>query len=128
MFFKNTSNASELKYIIATPANQHLKVYKQLKAHNINDCNILIEKPVGTSIKEFEQMNNCFTGLTFLYDNNYKELKQNLYTIGNIQTIQSIRASLGPRLRADNSIISDYMIHDIYLINDILNEQLTHGT
>ena len=110
--------------IVAVPAMQHYKTYKQLKSMGIEDKNILIEKPVGLNLKEATEMSECCHGLVWLYDKAYRNLRYLLKNkiIGDIVLYQSFRASMGPRIRTDVSIIEDYLFHDLYLYLSLTNQ------
>jgi predicted dehydrogenase len=99
--------------IIATNAELHLNLKNQL---NIPDSNILVEKPCGIESNRSE-FNNCFPGYIFLSSPQYKYIKDilNQGILGNIIYSRFERASMGPRIRTDVSIIEDYAIHDLYL-------------
>ena len=106
---ENISNVKKefTHVIVATPADTHLNIYKQLKALGIKDNKILIEKPIGCSLEEAEIMKDCCHDLVWLYDKTYREVKNIIRSgrIGNIKLIQSFRASMGPRIRTDVIII-----------------------
>lgn len=99
--------------IIATNAELHLNLKNQLK---VPDKNILVEKPCGTTSNRNE-FSLCFPGYIFLSSPQYKYIKNiiNKNILGNIIYSRFERASMGPRLRTDISIIEDYAIHDLYL-------------
>ena len=112
--------------IIAVPVEQHFKIYKQLKElYNIPARNILVEKPIGLNINEAEHMKDSCHGLVWLYDKTYKTVKNIIRSgrIGDVKLFQSFRASMGPRIRTDVSIIEDYLFHDIYLYLDLMNNK-----
>ena len=89
---------------------------------DIPQDNILVEKPCGVDIKDAELIKNAFPGYIFLYSDEYQYIKNNLDKIGNPQYWKSIRASMGPKVRSDVSILEDYMIHDLYLYRDLFGE------
>lgn len=99
--------------IIATNAELHLDLKNQL---NIPDSNILVEKPCGIESNRSE-FNHCFPGYIFLSSPQYKFIKETLNQniLGKIIYSRFERASMGPRIRTDVSIIEDYAIHDLYL-------------
>lgn len=105
--------------IISTPASTHLEIYEILKLDGLDDNKILIEKPVGTTLEEAEQMKNCFHGFVWLHDEGYNILKEKKNSIGTPLTYETIRASMGPRIRTDISILEDYLFHDLYLFFDM---------
>lgn len=106
--------------IIATPVSEHLNTYRKLKElFKLPDENILIEKPVGLNLEQAKIMKNCCHDLVWLYDPTFIELKKQINKIGKINLVQMTRASMGPRLRTDVSILEDYLFHDIYLYLDL---------
>jgi predicted dehydrogenase len=110
--------------IIATNAELHSKIINQL---NIPQENILVEKPCGVNIKDARLIKNTFPGYIFLYSDEYQYIKNNLSKIGNPQYWKSIRASMGPKVRSDISILEDYMIHDLYIFRDLFGESKVHN-
>ncbi|GJQ43743.1 MAG: oxidoreductase [Ignavibacteriaceae bacterium] len=106
--------------IIATPAETHLEIYKTLKEKfNLDDKNILIEKPVGINYVQAYEMKDCVHDFIWLYDDNYEILKEKINSIGKPLRFESVRASMGPRIRTDVSIIEDYLFHDLYIYKDL---------
>ena len=106
----------DIKYthiIVATNAELHKDFAKY------DNVKVLIEKPCGTNIDEARDLHWTFPGYIFLYSNEYNYIKNNLNKIGNPLYWKSISASMGPRVRADGSIIEDYMIHDLYMFLDL---------
>ena len=101
--------------IVATNA----KLHKDFHKLDINPKNILIEKPCGTNIDDAYLLRETFPGYIFLYSDEYQYIKNNLNKIGKPLYWKSIRASMGPRVRSDVSIIEDYMIHDLYMFLDL---------
>jgi predicted dehydrogenase len=108
--------------IIATPANTHLSIYRELKEKfNLDDNKILVEKPVGTSYEEANQMRFCHHGFVWLYDEMYEIFKERKNSLGKLLSYKTIRASMGPRIRTDISILEDYLFHDLYLYFDVFD-------
>ena len=106
----------DIKYthiIVATNAELHKDFAKY------DNVKVLIEKPCGTNIDEARYLHWTFPGYIFLYSNEYNYIKNNLNKIGKPLYWKSIRASMGPRVRSDVSIIEDYMIHDLYMFLDL---------
>ena len=106
----------DIKYthiIVATNAELHKDFT------NYDNVKVLIEKPCGTNIYEARDLHWTFPGYIFLYSNEYNYIKNNLNKIGKPLYWKSIRASMGPRVRSDVSIIEDYMIHDLYMFLDL---------
>jgi len=106
--------------IIATNAELHSSLKNQL---NIPDSNILIEKPCGISNRT--EFNSCFPGYIFLSSPQYKFIKETLdqNILGKILYSRFERASMGPRIRTDVSIIEDYAIHDLYLYQSLFTPE-----
>jgi len=105
--------------IIATPAATHISVYRKLKERfNLDDNKILVEKPVGTSYFDALEMKDCFHGFVWIYDDSYEIFKERKNSMGDIFMYESIRASMGPKIRTDISILEDYLFHDLYLFLD----------
>ena len=94
----NDVNIEYTHVILAVNAKLHSKIIKQL---NIPQENILVEKPCGVNIKDAKLIKD---------------------TIGKPQYWKSIRASMGPKVRSDVSILEDYMIHDLYIFRDLFGE------
>ncbi len=119
--------------IIATNAESHFDLKNKLKC---SDKNILVEKPCGT-LETRDQLINCFPGYIFLSSPQFKYIKSilNENKLGNIIYSRFERASMGPRIRTDVSIIEDYAIHDLYLFQalfeyddiEILNKNLLNS-
>ena len=102
--------------IIATQAEYHKRYFNYFK-DKIPQENILIEKPCGV-LEERKDLLGCFPGYLFLSSPQYKLIKSMLKnkTLGDKILYSTFRrASMGPRIRTDVSIIEDYMIHDLYL-------------
>ena len=102
--------------IIATQAEYH-KQYVEYFKDKVGAENILVEKPCGLLSEPREFYYDCFPGYLFLSTPVYKTMKKMLdeKQLGKILYSQFRRASMGPRIRTDVSIIEDYMIHDLYL-------------
>jgi predicted dehydrogenase len=112
----NSINEVNIEYthaIIATNAELHLNLRNQLRCP---DKNILIEKPCGIDTDK-HYLQDCFPGYIFLSSPQFKHIKQILEEnlLGEIIYSRFERASMGPRIRTDVSIIEDYAIHDLYL-------------
>ena len=118
----NNVNDVDIEYthvILAVNAKLHSKITKQL---NVPQENILVEKPCGVDRYDAELIKNTFPGYIFLYSDEYQYIKNNLSKIGKPQYWKSIRASMGPKVRSDVSILEDYMIHDLYIYKDLFGE------
>lgn len=109
-------NVEYTHVILAVNAKLHTELVEQL---NIPQENILVEKPCGLNINDAQKLKNCFPGYIFLYSDEYQYIKNNLDKIGTPKYWKSTRASMGPRVRTDVSIIEDYMIHDLYMYLDL---------
>lgn len=103
--------------ILAVNAILHTDIVEKL---SIPHKNILVEKPCGLNINDAQKLKNCFPGYIFLYSDEYQYIKNNLSKIGNVKYWKSIRASMGPKVRTDVSILEDYMIHDVYMYLDLI--------
>ena len=115
----NSINDVNIKYthvILAVNAKLHSKIINQL---SVPQENILVEKPCGVNINDAKLIRNSFPGYIFLYSDEYQYIKNNLSKIGKPLYWKSIRASMGPRIRTDVSILEDYMIHDLYMYLDL---------
>ena len=105
--------------ILAINAQLHTEIVNKL---NIPQENILVEKPCGVNYNDAQNIKDTFPGYIFLYSDEYQYIKNNLDKIGKPQYWKSIRASMGPKVRSDVSILEDYMIHDLYLYYDLFGE------
>lgn len=112
----NEVNVDFTHAILAVNASLHTELVSKL---DIPKQNILVEKPCGTNLNDALNINDTFPGLLFLYSEEYSFIKQNLHTIGEPKYWHSIRASMGPRVRTDVSIVEDYLIHDLYIFLDL---------
>ena len=109
-------NVDYTHVIIATNAEFHTKIFE---LSNLPPERILIEKPCGVNIHDAHKLKDAFPGYIFLYSDEFQYIKNNLSRIGKPHYWKSIRASMGPRVRSDVSIIEDYMIHDLYMFLDL---------
>lgn len=109
-------NVDYTHVIIATNAEFHSKIFE---LSNLPPERILIEKPCGVNIHDAHKLRDAFPGYIFLYSDEFQYIKNNLSRIGKPHYWKSIRASMGPRVRSDVSIIEDYMIHDLYMFLDL---------
>lgn len=108
--------------IIAVEAKYH-KHYVDYFKDKIPSANILVEKPCGLLSEPREYFYNCYPGFLFLSSPHYKTIKGMLKEkmLGDILYSHFWRASMGPRIRTDVSIVEDYMIHDLYIYQDLFN-------
>jgi len=106
--------------IIAAQAEYHKSYVKYFK-EKIGGDNVLVEKPCGLLNEPRELYYNCYPGYIFLSTPHYKRIKNMVYEkqLGKILYSKFTRASMGPRIRTDVSIIEDYMIHDLYIYLDL---------
>lgn len=119
--FKNLHDAT-IDYthaIVAVNAKLHSPIASAL---NLPLHKVLIEKPCGTSLSDSLLIKKAFPGYIFLYSAAYAYIKENLSKIGWPRYWKSTRASMGPKVRSDVSILEDYMIHDIYLYLDLFGK------
>lgn len=112
-------NVEYTHVIIATNAELHKDLFKRVKCA---PPKVLIEKPCGTDLDR-QDLLGCFPGYIFLSSPQYKTVKRIIDSnqIGEIIYSRFERASMGPRIRTDVSIIEDYAIHDLYLYQDLFN-------
>jgi predicted dehydrogenase len=108
--------------IIAVQPEYH-KTYVEYFKGKVGAENILVEKPCGLLSEPREFYYECFPGYIFLSSPIYKAVKKMLdeMQLGKILYSQFKRASMGPRIRTDVSIIEDYMIHDLYIYLGLFN-------
>lgn len=106
--------------IIAVQAEHH-KVYTKYFKAKLEGSKVLIEKPCGLLSESRELYYDCYPGFLFLSTPHYKRIKSMLKEkmLGDILYSHFWRASMGPRIRTDVSIIEDYMIHDLYIYQDL---------
>jgi|TARA_B100002003_G_C14137901_1_gene547330 predicted dehydrogenase len=115
--------------IVSVPPRNVLEVFGKL---NITADNVLIEKPCGVSYNDILKLGNIYPGLIFMNSPQYKYIKDNMEQIGKPLFFDSRRASMGPRIRDDVSILEDYLIHDLCIFMglfgsdvDVLNVLMT---
>ncbi len=126
-FFKDIDdvNVEYTHAILAVPAALQLPLFEKLKK-KIPAKNILVEKPVG-EIENSDKgnFNGAFPGFVFLHHPIYNYIKDNIEKdVGEVIKFQSIRASMGPTLRKDCSVIEDYLVHDIYMFLDLFKKDV----
>lgn len=113
--------------VLATPASTHRELALALIAH---DKHVLVEKPFATSSADAEEMFESAgrrrvvleAGHLFLYHPAVDALCCELTagTLGELRTAFAVRSSHGPRARSDVDITLDCMVHDIYILQDLL--------
>jgi predicted dehydrogenase len=127
--------------IVATHVGQHVGVFNHLTKCGMAPGHILMEKPCGSSWMDAEQLHECYPGYIQLHSEAFKYINQNIKKIGTPHLYKSIRASMGPRIRTDCSVVADYMIHDLYLFivlfqpfhaiqvvsKQVMNRLVSHG-
>lgn len=106
--------------IIATNAESHWDIKQKLKCKHV-----LVEKPCGTETTR-ENLFDVFPGFIFLHSAQFKKIKSILDSgeLGKIFFSKFERASMGPRIRTDVSIIEDYAIHDLYIYLALFNPDI----
>lgn len=114
--------------VIALPVSQH---YKYAKLALENNKHVLIEKPATDSYIKLKELVNIskkqklvfMVDYTFLYTSAVKKIKEllNNNTIGDILFIEAQRLNLGI-FRNDVNVIWDLSVHDISIIQYILNK------
>ena len=114
--------------VIALPVSQH---YKYMKLALKNNKNVLVEKPATDSYKKLresveiakKQKLILMVDYTFLYTPAVKKIKELLSKdeIGDILFIEAQRLNLGI-FRNDVNVIWDLAVHDISVIQYILNK------
>lgn len=111
--------------IIAVQAEYH-KVYTKYFKAKLGGENVLVEKPCGLLSEPREHYYDCYPGYLFLSTPHYKRIKSMVKEkmLGEILYSHFWRASMGPRIRTDVSIIEDYMIHDLYIYQDLFQYRL----
>ena len=113
--------------IIATPAHTHRELTLASLSH---DKHVLVEKPFATTAGEAEEMYQAAerrglaleAGHTFLYNPSVDILRQEVAAgrLGNVRAAFAVRASHGPRVRDDVDVTLDCMVHDIYILQELL--------
>lgn len=109
--------------IVATPANTHVDLFRTLVGE-LSPAHILIEKPCGTSFTEAEKLVGCYPGYLQLHTPAFEYIREHLGAIGQPHLYKSIRASMGPRVRTDCSIVEDYLVHDLYIFSALFGSAL----
>ena len=111
--------------IIAVQAEYHRSYTKYFKG-KLGGSKVLVEKPCGLLTENKELYYDCYPGFLFLSSPHYKRIKNMLTEkiLGDILYSHFWRASMGPRIRTDVPIIEDYMIHDLYIYQDLFKYRL----
>jgi predicted dehydrogenase len=100
--------------IVSTNAYCHVETYEVLQKRLLNH-RILVEKPCGTTLEEAHDLVKCFPGYIQLHSPAFNYIRSHFNLIGKPHLFKSNRASMGPRLRNDVTVVEDYMIHDLYI-------------
>jgi predicted dehydrogenase len=108
--------------IVATPASTHVSLFNTLLV-DLSPERILIEKPCGTSLEDAEKLGGCYPGYLQLHSPAYRHISENISKIGTPCFYKSIRASMGPRVRTDGSIVEDYLVHDLYIFMSLFGQK-----
>ncbi len=113
--------------VIATPAASH---YALARKALLAGKHVLVEKPLATDSRRAEQLVHLAesrglilaAGHVYLYHPAVEALARLLARgyLGRVRYISGLRASLGPRVREDVSVVWDYLIHDVYLLHYLL--------
>jgi predicted dehydrogenase len=120
-------NPSIESVFICTPARTHFEIGDQvLRAGK----NAFIEKPFATSSTEARRLFQTaherslvvYPGHIFLHSSYFLTLQAMLgqRALGDLRYAVARRASLGPRAREDINATWDYLIHDVYVLNVLL--------
>jgi predicted dehydrogenase len=120
--------------IVCTPTKTHYEIVHFLLSNNVN---VLVEKPLTTSVVEAEKLFNLankknkvlLTDHTFLYNSSIiyinNLVKNNV--IGDLLHISFERTNLGP-IRTDVSCLWDLATHDISIMNALIDDKVQNIT
>ncbi|MEX1254293.1 MAG: Gfo/Idh/MocA family oxidoreductase [Dehalococcoidia bacterium] len=113
--------------VVATPARTHREVTLACLAH---DKHALVEKPFATSVADAEAMYEAAlrrglvleAGHIFLHNPSVQALQREAArgALGELRTAFAVRASHGPRARNDVDVTFDCMVHDLYILHELL--------
>jgi predicted dehydrogenase len=113
--------------VIATPARTHFDL--ALKGLNTGK-HVLVEKPLATSVREARVLVETarrtgmvlMAGHTFAFNPAVQELKRRIDSreLGKLYYLDSSRLNLGTH-RSDVNVVWDLAVHDIYIMNYLLN-------
>ena len=118
----NSVNVDYSHIILSVPPKHVNKIFKDIK---IESSKILIEKPCGVSKKDIKKLGEFYPGFIFLNSPHYQYIKKNINKIGKPLFFNSSRASMGPRIRTDVSILEDYLIHDLYIFMGLFGNEIS---
>ena len=118
----NSVNVDYRHIILSVPPKHVNKIFKDIK---IESSKILIEKPCGVSKKDVKKLGEFYPGFIFLNSPHYQYIKKNINKIGKPLFFNSSRASMGPRIRTDVSILEDYLIHDLYIFMGLFGNEIS---
>ena len=117
--------------MVATPTNSHFQIAKFALE---NKKNVLVEKPLSSSINEVIKLENIskknkvllFVDYPFLFSGSIEYLKKIIETkkYGNLIGIESFREQAP--IRKDCNVIWDLVVHDISILNYILKKNPTN--
>ncbi len=113
--------------VVCTPSSTHVEVAGAgLRAGK----HVFVEKPLATSVRGARELFDTarprglvvYPGHIFLHAPAVLDVKAALDRdeIGEIRYGVAQRASLGPRAREDVSAVWDYLIHDVYIFQELL--------
>ena len=127
---KNTNDILKIKnlslVIVASPTKTHFKIAKFVLE---NKKNVLVEKPLSTSLKEVKILENLakknnvslFVDYPFLFSGSVRFLKKIIQNkkYGNLIEIESFREKAP--IRNDCNVVWDLAVHDISILYYLLN-------
>jgi predicted dehydrogenase len=120
------SSKFDFDYVIIATQAEHHRLYLEYFNSKISSDRIFIEKPCGILSEDRSIYYESYPGFLFLSSFQFKKIKEliDANTIGEILYSKFTRASMGPRIRTDVSIIEDYMIHDLYIYIALFNYEI----
>lgn len=108
--------------VLSIPPKYISDIIKKIK---IDSSKILIEKPCGVKIEDVIKLGDFYPGFIFLNSPQYHYIKKNINDIGKPLFFNSCRASMGPKIRTDVSILEDYLIHDLYIFMGLFGNNIS---